>query len=152
MEWALLAVSLVGVAGTMIAAHAAPQRLLQRYRNQAIKYSCRLRLLLERPCGDWGPDDLHELLHPGMGGRHKSVDTLVSGLPWPERRTVAHRLRQLRRAEDRMRDRIRRLAEVEHDRDYAEISNQIEEYGQSRFLNSIHPVTLTEKRRWRRPR
>lgn len=149
MEWALLSVSLIGVAGTIIAAHSAPQRRLQRYRNQAIKYSCRLRLLVERPCGDWGPDDLEELLHPGMCGRYKSVGTLVSGLPWPERRAAARRLRQLRRAEDRMRDRIQRLAELEPDRDYAEISNQIEEHGRSRFLEKIHPLTLTEKRRWR---
>ncbi len=48
-----------------------------------------------------------------------------------------------------MRDRIQRLAELEPDRDYAEISNQIEEHGRSRFLEKIHPLTLTEKRRWR---
>ena len=150
MGWALLGVSLIGVAGNMIAAQAAPQRRLQRYRKQAIKHLCRLRLLLERPCGDWGPDDLHAL-HPGMGVQHKSVGTLVAGLPWPERRAAARRLRQLRRAEVRTRDRLERLAEPEPGRDDAEIRSHIEEHGQSRFLEKIHPLTLTEKRR-RRPR
>lgn len=145
-----LLVALAGVVVRLVAAHVDPQRRIQRYRRQAIKCSCRLRLLAHRPIrADLGSDDLEELLHPGMMGRHKSVYTLVAGLPQPERRPVARRLQQMRRAEDRMHDRIQRLSELEPDRDYAEISNQIDEHGQRRFLEKIDPLTLEEKRRWR---
>ena len=119
------------------------------YRSQAIKCSCRLRLLAHRPIrADLGSDDLEELLHPGMMGRYKSVYELVAGLPRPERRPAARRLQQMRRAEDRMHDRTQRLSELEPDKDYAEISNQIDEHGQRRFLEKIDPLTLEEKRRW----
>ena len=146
-----LLVALAGVVVRYAATHMDPHRRLQRFRSQAIKSSCRLRLLTHRPIkADLDSDDLEELLHPGMMGRHKSVSNLVGGLPRHERRPAARRLRQMRKAEDRMHDRIQRLCELEPDKDYAEISNQIDEHGLSRFHKKIHPLTLDERRWWRR--